>query len=567
MTSNRRAAALILAFVFLFLSIPAFSEGELAFTDLPQEIRPGKLVLLTFFSPLAGDAEISVTDGSGQETVLYDTFSAKTGVNSFAWDGTADDGTVLSPGGYTLRVSMGDTASTAEITVGVESPALTNVTPSDTKVVPGGAFVMHAEANMAGTLSMRLEDPDTLLYQGSAQAGENGIPWDGTAAGTALTPGAYTLTVQLTDDMGYASNAYSIPVTVADSQATVTMVSSSVPPAPVDYSPYPSDGTLSYWTLPMDLSDEAAIWEVLTQPITVLKGNEKQAYKLRAEPDDKAEAVGEVTYSSQSVRVIKTLDNGWTLVESYSSSFHDSTVKAWGEMVQGYVKTSLLQTKKPSQKYGIIIDKLTQRLYVFADGKLFSQLLISTGLPNEKQPYNETQAGEYLIVSRVGKFVSEKLQCEMGLRFNNGNLIHQVPYVLRSDGSKYFGNTEPKLGTKASHGCVRVQKEKNSEGVNMAWLWSNLELNTKVLIWEDYQGRQLPIPSADTALYYNPNGGSYYHSDPNCPSVKSKYLPLTPFTYGQLEEAPFDSLTRCPACAPPMRESEIEAVNEAHAGE
>ncbi len=567
MTSSRRAAALIFALVFLFLNLPALSEGELAFTDLDQEIRPGKLKLLAFTSPLAGDAAISVTDGSGRETVLYDAFPAKTGSNSFAWDGTAEDGAILPPGEYTLRVSMGNAASTAEIAVGRESPALVNVMPSDTRVVPGGAFVMHTEANMAGTLSMRLEDPDTLLYEGSAQAGENDIPWDGTAAGAALTPGSYTLAVQLTDETGYASNAYSIPVTVADRQAEVTMVISSAPPAPADYSPYPSDGTLSYWTLPMDLSDEAAIWEVLMQPITVLKGNEKQAYKLRAEPDDKSQAVGEVTYSSQSVRVIKTLDNGWSLVESYSSSFHDSTVKAWGELVQGYVKTSLLQTKKPSQKYGVIIDKLTQRLYVFADGKLFSQLLISTGLPNEKQPYNETQAGEYLIVSRVGKFVSEKLQCEMGMRFNNGNLIHQVPYVERSDGSKFFGNTEPKLGTKASHGCVRVQKEKNSEGVNMAWLWNNLELNTKVLIWEDFQGRQLPIPSADTVLYYNPNGGSYYHSDPNCPDVKAKYLPLTPFTYAQLDQAPFDSLTRCPACAPPMRESEIKAVNEAHAGE
>ncbi len=99
----------------------------------------------------------------------------------------------------------------------------------------------------------------------------------------------------------------------------------------------------------------------------------------------------------------------------------------------------------------------------------------------------------------------------------------------------------------------------------MAWLWDNLEVNTRVLIWEDYKGRQLPIPSPDTKLYYNPDGGSYYHSVDNCLDVKEKFLPLAAFTYGQLEEETFASLERCPACAPPMRESQINAINAAHA--
>jgi hypothetical protein len=99
----------------------------------------------------------------------------------------------------------------------------------------------------------------------------------------------------------------------------------------------------------------------------------------------------------------------------------------------------------------------------------------------------------------------------------------------------------------------------------MAWLWNNLDINTKVLIWEDYKGRQIPIPSADTPLYYNPEGGSYYHSDPNCQDVKAKFLPLAGFTYGQLDEGEFASLTRCPACAPPMREIELNEINAAYA--
>jgi hypothetical protein len=335
--------------------------------------------------------------------------------------------------------------------------------------------------------------------------------------------------------------------------------------SPASFSPYePMPGGTNYWTLPMDISNEAGIWEVLMQPVTVIKGHQKQAYQLRAQPDKEADAVGEVTYASQGVRVLENLDSGWSLVEAYSSSFSGSKVRVWGKMVQGYVETKLLEEKKPYSKYGLVIDKLTQRLYVFSNGKLLTSLLISTGLANEEQPYNETQAGEYLIVSRVGQFNAENLICAMGLRFNNGNYIHQVPYIIAYDGSKYFEKTEPKLGFKASHGCVRVQRKKNPDGVNMAWLWKNIKLNTKVLIWEDYKGRQLIIPSGNTPLYYNPDGGKYYHSVENCSDVRKKYLPLTAFTYSELEDPKYADLAPCTACAPAIRAAQIEEINTAH---
>lgn len=585
MKKYRRMAALLSAAAFIFGFAPALSQGALAITGPNQIIRPGKLLMLGFTSPLAGTADISLVSPAGETTLLYDDFSAKTGQNNFSWDGLLS-GAPAAPGSYTLKISMGDDAASAPITVGELGPALNEVIPSDQSLFPGTPWHVHILASMAGTLTVSLEEENTLIFNSPVSAGETDVPWDGSISGAPLAPGTYTMILQLTDGTGYASNAHYIPVTIEESgqsgegaaqggasvqetaavpQDTV-VVASGGHVAPADFSTHPAGADEhDYWTLPMDITDEAAVWDVMMQPITVLEGNQKLAYKLRSEPRDDAEAVGEITYDSQGVRVLETLDSGWSLIEAYSSSFAGSKIKVWGEMVQGYVKTSLLQTKRPDTKYGLVLDKLTQRMYVFADGKLFTELSISTGLPNEKQPFNETQAGEYLIVSRVGQFLSDNLICDMALRFNNGNLIHQVPYTLRADGSKYFDKTEPKLGTKASHGCVRVQRRKNPEGVNMAWLWNNLENNTKVLIWEDYKGRQIPIPSADTPLYYNPNGGQYYHSDANCQDVKADFLPLAGFSYGQLEEGDFASLTRCPACAPPMRESELNAINAAYA--
>ncbi len=569
MKNNRRMSAFMLAMILAFSSLPANAQDTLAFVNVPEMIRPGKLALINFTSQSAMTLTLYLLQNEMAVELLPD-YPANEGLNSLSWDGTVNGIPVL-PGTYQLWLNGESADAYANIIIGQESPALSNIYPSDPQLIPGISWSMHVNANMQGTLTMQLDGFDTTIFEGAVSAGETSIPWDGTNAGTALPPGEYDLILKLTDATGFASTAQHVHIILTDTadeaEPTVTATPAyETAVSPSSYSATPSSGELNYWTLPMDITNEAAIWEVMMQPITVLKGDQKKSYKLRGQPNDDAEAVGEITYDSQGVRVLENLDNGWSLVETYSSSFHDSTVKVYGDMVQGYVKTNLLQTKNTSKKYGLIIDKLTQRMYIFKDGKLFSELIISTGIVDVPGKYErETQAGDYILVSRVGKFMSDNLHCDMAIRFNNGNLIHQVPYTLRADGSKYFDNTEPKLGTKASHGCIRVQRRKNPQGINMAWLWSNLELNTRVLIWEDYKGRQIPLPSEDKALFYNPEGGSYYHNDAHCMDVKEKFLPLTGFTYAQLEDDQFSSLTRCPACAPPMRESELKAINASYA--
>ena len=330
----------------------------------------------------------------------------------------------------------------------------------------------------------------------------------------------------------------------------------------------------SYWSLPMDITDEAAVWEMLMAPITVVdigkKSSEKVQTYLYREPDEDSLPIGVVTCESQGVRVIETLDSGWSLVECYSSSFHDTKVEAWNLLVSGYIRTSYLKTVNPNPSMGIVVDKLTQRLYIFRDGKLLSTLLCSTGLTmwngKKYQPYNETRSGEFLLMSKVGTLISDRLKCAMAIRFNDGDMIHEVPHVLAADGvTKIYSSTEPKLGTKCSHGCIRVQRNRTPEGINMAWIYDQLKSGSKVkfVIWEDWQGRQIPVPGADTTLYYNPNKGRYYHRSPTCRSAPD--VTFQPFTYGELDTEPFDKLKFCDSCVPPLREAEIQAINEVYA--
>ena len=58
----------------------------------------------------------------------------------------------------------------------------------------------------------------------------------------------------------------------------------------------------------------------------------------------------------------------------------------------------------------------------------------------------------------------------------------------------------------------------------------------------------------DTVLYYNPDGGSYYHADANCSKIDKRYLPLQgQFLYSQINESFYKDLQQCVWCSSPKR--------------
>ena len=159
-----------------------------------------------------------------------------------------------------------------------------------------------------------------------------------------------------------------------------------------------------------DITNEEACWELLQKPITVLDVEEKETvYPLDApngNPVVNQWQGGFINGSTAGVHVLGEDEDGWTLIEG---------IDYYDRVIRGYVRTRLLKTVTPNPKYGIIIDKLTQKLHLFVDGHLWSSVSVSTGLANPSQPYNETGTGEYLIGSWVGGFDSEGMYCEMGI--------------------------------------------------------------------------------------------------------------------------------------------------------
>ncbi|MCL2811614.1 MAG: L,D-transpeptidase, partial [Clostridia bacterium] len=331
-------------------------------------------------------------------------------------------------------------------------------------------------------------------------------------------------------------------------------------------SAFPDPHDKCFWNMDIDNLDPEnpedwpIIWEIMMQPITVLNVDPKaHVYPLNepnADPKDYSNITGQLHGATQGVHVLENLSGGWSRIEAYSNDGFNaprSFIRGFNsKLIHGYVRTNQLKTVRPNQDIALLIDKLRQRMYVFEKGEMTGQLRISTGLATKTQPYAETPAGEFLADSWVGKFMNGNMYCDMAIRINGGILIHEVPYVIRDNGENNWASFEQFLGRKASMGCIRVPRDTNEQGMNMRWLWRNLQRQSKVLIWDDL-GRGLPPPDPDLPVFYNPDGGRNYHLNQQCPGVKNRFLPLTGLVYAELFGPPFDSLTPCTTCDPPPR--------------
>ncbi len=458
-----------------------------------------------------------------------------------------------------------------------EGPVLSQVFPGDDTLTLGETVLeIEYDASVAGTVYVKArirgsEGDPQLVDEHAVAAGPGVVVWDGTLGDAPADPGSWVLFLTLVDASGATSMACAVEVMVTDPNARPTVVPAEarpkITPSPDrQLSEFPDPHEKCFWNMDIDNldpenpDDAAVIWEIMMQSITVIDiGSKEHYYPIAASTDDLKDATkytAQLTGTTQGVHVLEATSDGWSHIEAYSLDGYGAPRKFirefTGKLCNGYIRSDKLKTVKPNQEMGLLVDKLRQRLYVFQNGVMTGVLKISTGKPTESQPNAETPAGEFLTESRVGMFMNGNMYCDYAIRIADGTLLHEVPFVERADGTRNYASFEQFLGKKASHGCVRVSKEPNEQGMNMKWLWNNVERNTKVLVWDD-KGRTLPPPDPATSLYYNPEGGKNYHLDQRCSGVKDRFLPLTGFLYGELNNPPYDKLTPCKTCQPPER--------------
>ena len=549
---KRRWWVLTLLAVILLCGAAGAESPEMWIDVSGDAVLPGSTVIVSMSVPRGGVCSIRILDGEDRplSAVALDRPVAE-GYNALYWNGTWE-GVPCPEGQWRMVLEMDGKTAETPVAVGRMIPCLIAPELSETEVMTGRnvtAFFCATEAGQVD-LSLRRDGMETAAYSIPADAGDGAVVFPASVA-----PGTYEAVLTLTRGDGTSSVPVSLFLTVREPATRFSPLYSS-PRAGRDL-------TLNGWTVPMDITDEDAVWQALTAPVTVVNdgknSDQRRQMVVREEPSENSRGVGMVTMISQGVHVLERGDE-WSLIECYSSSFHNSAILNWNALIQGYVPTRTLQEVTPNQSMGIVVDKLTQRMYIFRNGGLYSTLLVSTGLMNPRQPYNETRSGEFLLVSKVGGFHSDNFYCPLAIRFNAGDMLHEVPYILRS---RDYSITEPKLGSRSSHGCIRVQRKANPEGINMQWIWSHYQPNTKILIWEDWQGRQIPIPEDETVFYCNVRKNNYYHSSARCSELGTRHPGTIP--YGELSGDAGQKMKPCPYCGPAPKKSELEEINAIYA--
>ena len=548
------AAALVITALLVSCAAIAEPAEEMRLSVSKPALQPGDSVVVELLAPDGGTCNLYLEAPEGFPVIpVMEERSVQAGYNAMYWNGTSR-GYPVPEGEWNLVAEMAGYRAETTILIGRTIPSLIRAELLNVEVTSRMSVRLSFCASESADMEIVIvgADGEKEVFLRPVEMGDGEVTFPASVCG-----GEAVVTARLVREDGVASDPVLMSMRIREPRVSFTPTTGSPKEG--------TDRTMNGWTVPMDIMDEAAVWEALTAPVTVVDDGRDRAQVrqlvVRKNPEEDSEGTGTVTMASQGVHVLEKGEE-WSLIETYASSFHDSAVVNWNALIQGYVPTRYLKEIVPNQQMGMVVDKLTQRMYIFRDGKLFTSLVVSTGLANEKQPYNETRAGEFLLISRVGGFYSDNMYCPLAIRFNDGDLLHEVPYISSSNGRDY-SSTEPKLGTRASHGCIRVQRKKNPEGINQQWIWNHYRKNTKILIWEDWQGRQIPVPEDEKVFWYNPRKNDYYHGSDHCEGMGTRNP--KEITYGELCGEAGSRLRACPYCGPEPKKDRLEEMNALYA--
>ena len=141
----------------------------------------------------------------------------------------------------------------------------------------------------------------------------------------------------------------------------------------------------------------------------------------------------------------------------------------------GYVKktSSFKKTMDHTDAYLINVNLTEQNIKVYKDAMLIKEMQCSTGTIGDQN--TETPLGKFKIIVRGEEFFNNAIDegAKYYLQFFGNYLIHSVPVDKNGDIIK---KEEEKLGSPASHGCIRVTME------DAKWLYENVLDGGEVLI-------------------------------------------------------------------------------------
>ncbi|GAA0726499.1 hypothetical protein GCM10008905_23170 [Clostridium malenominatum] len=195
---------------------------------------------------------------------------------------------------------------------------------------------------------------------------------------------------------------------------------------------------------------------------TMYVGNASETTRImiRQKPNLNSKVIGHIYGSTQEVKVLDKIGEFYYVqVSSYGSSWE----------TKGYIYENYIKKVTPSSLYSIIVDIGKQRVFIYKGKELIKNFICSTGVDNTPTPI-----GRFLVGDRGHSFGYEKgYICYDYVRINYNYLFHSVLHDLNGRIIQY---EYKKLGSKASNGCIRLERDAST------WIYKNIPKNTLVEI-------------------------------------------------------------------------------------
>ena len=471
-----RVLAFLLCLSLCLLSLPASlaeSPAESALTlSLPKEVKGYAHCEITVTAPAAGDLLLTLYD-SLDNPWLYRREQLTDGENLLSWDGRGAGGELLMSGPYRFEAVFSaadgrEFTASASFDVRGYAPALALALPSsETLYLDGGEswFVECWVPNACIVAMDVLDASGNPVYTKSVSMGDRDrdvIRWDGTGSNhRKLTPGEYTVHLYPKKNPDFD---YIWPLTVAEAAPEKPAVAVTGP------------------VIPERGMSDAEIWEIMMKPSVVVNATGSSSrFVLRESPTNRSAAVGLVCCATQGLEVL-AIEGDWAQVRA--GNYSD------GHFITGWYPVKGLTVITPAPHYAVLVDKRTQTLTVYHDGVPLGTVPVSTGLPTEKKPQRETSPGAFLTDIHFSRdFAQDGARYDYPLRYQGGNIIHSTGYARIPHAAysvKDYSKNLPRLGQKASHGCVRVSPFTTPDcEINSYWLWTHLPFHTRVIILDD----------------------------------------------------------------------------------
>jgi hypothetical protein len=143
----------------------------------------------------------------------------------------------------------------------------------------------------------------------------------------------------------------------------------------------------------------------------------------------------------------------------------------WVEMEQQEDEQETEEVDFSSSNFKINVDLTNQIVIVYYKGGVLKEMVCSGGTPGNPTPLGNFTTTQKIYYSWLPKY---SVGAYYFVRFYGSYLFHSVPFD--SSGNMIIEEYE-KLGTPASHGCIRLAVE------DAKWIYENLPLEVEVFIY------------------------------------------------------------------------------------